>query len=150
MQFIIFIIIAALTVAFDLVVKFFTAEYLQPLGSVSLLDGVFSLTYVENRGAAFGIMQNKQYIFIIFTAVVLALIVIYLLKKKPQGKLPYYSLAFVAGGAIGNLVDRIFRGYVVDLFDFELINFPVFNVADIFVCVGAVLTAIYILLDKEE
>ncbi len=150
MQFLVFGIIAVCAVAADMVVKYLAVNFLQPLGSVSLIDGVFSLTYLENRGAAFGILQNKQYFFIAFTAVVLILIIVYLAVKRPKSIFMWVSLALVCGGALGNLIDRVRLGYVVDLFYFEPINFPVFNVADICVCVGAALAVILILLDKEN
>ncbi len=150
MQFLVFGIIAVCAAAADLIVKYFAAAFLQPLGSVSLIDGVFSLTYLENRGAAFGILQNRQYFFIVFTIIALALIVVYLAVKRPKSNFIWFSLALVWGGALGNFINRLFLGYVVDLFYFELIDFPIFNLADIFVCIGAVATVILILLDKEN
>lgn len=150
MQFVLFGIIAALAVAIDQIVKFFAVTYLRPVRSVSLIDGVFHLTYLENRGAAFGILQNRQYLFVAFTVIVLLLIVFYLWRKRPKARLLWCSLALVSGGAVGNFIDRIRLGYVVDLFDFELINFAVFNAADVFVCVGVFLAAVYIIFNKEE
>ena len=103
-------------------------------------DGVFELHYLENRGAAFGILQGKKIFFVIFTLVVLCMIAYLYLKRIPDEKkfrlMDGICILFFAG-ALGNFIDRVFRNYVVDFFYFKLIDFPVFNVADIYVTVAA-------------
>ena len=120
--------------------------------SVELIKGVFEFTYVENRGAAFGILQNHQMMFAAFTVIVVILIFAFYL-KIPQGKkyLPLnISLVVLMAGAIGNFIDRTYLGYVVDFLYFKLINFPVFNVADIYVTCSAFLLVILVMFVYKE
>ena len=117
-----------------------------------LWDGVFELYYLENRGAAFGILQGQKAVFLICTAVVLVLIAFYY-NRLPGGR--RYTLmrvvaVLLAAGALGNLIDRMRYSYVVDFLYFKLIDFPVFNVADCYVTVGAVLLAVLILFVYKE
>lgn len=117
-----------------------------------LIDGVFQLHYLENRGAAFGMMQGKQSFFIIMSLAA-CLIIGWLYFKLPWKKRFHPlrgSLLFIAAGAVGNLIDRILLGYVVDFFYFELIDFPIFNVADIYVTCATVLLAVLILFVYRE
>lgn len=117
-----------------------------------LIDGVFQLHYLENRGAAFGMMQGKQSFFIIMSLAA-CLIIGWLYFKLPWKKRFHPlrgSLLFIAAGAVGNLIDRILLGYVVDFFYFELIDFPIFNVADIYVTCATVLLAVLILFVYKE
>lgn len=134
----------------DGLTKLWAASALEPMLRLPLWEGVFHLTYVENRGAAFGIFQDGRVFFIIITIAILVIIGIAAKRFKNRSRLLNIGLAFVSAGAVGNLIDRIFRGFVVDFFDFCLINFPVFNVADIFVCIGAVLVAVFIIFFEEE
>lgn len=138
-------IIIILTVVVDQLSKILTVRYLKPIGSVSLIDGVFSLTYVENTGAAFGILKNHRWVFISITIVICIGLLIYLIKSKDIHLVAKISLALIIGGAIGNLIDRIFVGHVTDMFHVTLINFAVFNVADSAVVVGTFLFVYYIL-----
>ena len=112
-----------------------------------LWEDVFELYYLENRGAAFGMMQNKQALFFI-TGIIMLCIVAYVLIKMPFGyKYTLFEIALVllGSGAIGNMIDRISQNYVVDFFYFVLINFPIFNVADIYVTISCIMLAIMIL-----
>ena len=108
-----------------------------------IMDGVFELLYSENRGAAFGILQGRQgFFFVIAIAVLLA--AGFMMYRMPGWKNPRYHalklcLIFITAGAIGNMVDRISLGYVVDFLYFSLINFPIFNVADIYVTTATAL-----------
>lgn len=120
-------------------------------GTIPIIENIFHLTYVENTGAAFGMFKNSNWAFIITTSLILVAIVIALVKLKPSNKLIRISSGLIIGGALGNLADRIFRGFVVDFFDLRVINYPVFNVADSCVVVGAFLVCIYILFfEKKE
>ena len=101
-----------------------------------LIPGVFHLTYVENKGAAFGMLADHRWVFIVISTVAIIALVAYLFIKKPHDKLLCISLALIAGGGIGNMIDRIFRGFVVDMIDVACIRFYVFNVADSAVCIG--------------
>lgn len=139
------ILITVGVVVLDQITKWLAVEYLIPIGTVPIIKDALHLTYVENPGAAFGMMQNSRWIFLLVSTVAIIAIIIYLIKFAPKNKLALLSLAFILGGGIGNMIDRVALGYVVDFIDFRLINFAVFNVADSFVCVGAALLIIYVL-----
>lgn len=139
------ILITVGVVILDQFTKWLAVEYLIPIGTFPIIKDALHLTYVENPGAAFGMMQNSRWIFLLVSTVAIIAIIIYLIKFAPKNKLALLSLAFILGGGIGNMIDRVALGYVVDFIDFRLINFAVFNVADSFVCVGAALLIIYVL-----
>src|SRR5699024_4127097 len=105
----------------------------------------FSFTYVENRGAAFGILQNQRWLFIILTVLICVGMFYYLYTSKNISLILRIAMSLILGGAIGNLIDRIKNGFVVDMFHFTFIDFPVFNVADCFVVVGTILLTYYLL-----
>jgi len=120
-------------------------------GSVPLINNVFHLTYVENTGAAFGIMQNSNTVFIILIFLILSAIIFALHKYNPKQSLIQICAGLIIGGAVGNLIDRLFRGFVVDFFDFRLINYPVFNIADSCVVISSIIFCVYILFfDKKD
>ncbi len=139
------VFIVAFIVTLDQLTKYLAKTYLKPVGSVPLIQDVFHFTYVENRGAAFGILQNQRWLFIALTVVVSAAIVYYLFIRTPENIVLTIALSMILGGAIGNLIDRLRLGYVVDMLHFTLIDYPVFNVADSFVVIGTILLAYYIL-----
>ena len=144
-----FVGIAALLLL-DQLTKRIVLNTLTKVDTVALIDGIFHLTYCENRGAAFGIMQNRVWFFVVVTVAVFVAVIWYMIKYKPKNKWLNFSLTLLMGGALGNFVDRIFRGYVVDFLDFRLINFPIFNVADCFVVIGAILLACHIIFSEYE
>lgn len=129
----------------DQITKSAAVEHLKGQEPFILWDGVFELRYLENRGAAFGILQNQRVLFIVTTVVVLA-VIIYLYLMKIPAKRRYIWLDIIAvlffSGAIGNFIDRLVQNYVIDFFYFRLIDFPIFNVADIYVTVAAFLLII--------
>lgn len=132
----------------DQFTKHLAIQHLLPLqeGKI-LIPGVFRLLYLENRGSAFGMLQNKQTFFIIFTIIVLvAILIVYSrIPKTPRMLFLRIDLVLIFAGAIGNFIDRIRQGFVVDFLYFELIDFPIFNVADIFVTVGCILLILLLL-----
>ena len=147
--------IMVLVVFLDQITKYLTILFLKPIPTFPIIKDVIHLTYVENTGAAFGMMKNQRWLFMVVSTVAIVALLVYLFKKKAQPKLENLAIAFIVGGGIGNMIDRVFLGYVVDMIDFRLINFAVFNVADSFVCVGAGLLMLYIILTgvkeyKEE
>ena len=147
----IYLLIFAAIVGADVLTKLSAVRYLMKVDTVPLWEGVFHLTYVENRGAAFGILQNQRWFFVVLTMIVLAVVLVFCIKASTKHPLLFTGLSFMAGGAVGNLIDRVLYGYVVDFLDFRLIDFPVFNVADIFVVISAGLLALYfIFFDKTE
>jgi signal peptidase II len=139
--------IVAVSIFLDQITKYLTIFYLKPLDTYPLWQDVLHLTYVENTGAAFGMMKDARWIFMITSTVAIIGILVYLFWKRPESKLECLSLAFIVGGGIGNMIDRTVLGYVVDMIDFRLINFAVFNVADSFVCVGAGLMILHLILE---
>lgn len=135
---ILFIVISILSL--DQISKFIISKCLSLGESIPVVNGIFSLTLVHNAGAAFGLLKNQVYIFILAT--VFAVILILLdLHKKENKKVSLYtiSLSLVLAGALGNLVDRVFFGYVIDFLDFHI--WPVFNIADSSITIGAILLA---------
>ena len=145
-----FYIVTVLLILADHLSKLLTVKYLKPVSTVAVIDGIFSFTYVENKGAAFGILQNARWVFIIATIAAIIVMVWYKIKYKPQGKVVNISMCLLLSGAIGNMIDRLLLGYVVDMFEVTFIDYPVFNVADCFVVIGAILLCIYILFIYKE
>lgn len=135
-----FIIIISI-ILLDQWTKYLAETNLRPIETYPLIENVFHLTYRRNTGAAFSIFRNKQSFLIILTTIVIIILIVYFINilKKENLILVKLPLAFIIGGAIGNLIDRIRLNYVVDFFDFNLINFAVFNVADIFIVVGSII-----------
>lgn len=147
-----FIFAAVLLVALDQAVKYWAFTVLQAQGTLPLIENVFHLTYVENRGAAFSLLsaQNWPWLFVVLAAVITIVAFVALYKGWLQTALGRWSVVLIVAGAVGNAVDRIWHGFVVDLFDFRLIGFPVFNVADIFICVGGVLFVLYFMVQHKD
>ncbi len=137
---------AVLLVAADQLIKYLVLESLTKVVTLPLIEGVLHLTYVENRGAAFGIFQGQRWILIGVTGVVLLAAIVFLLSGKLTERLMIWGVAMIISGGVGNLIDRIARGFVVDYVDFRLINFYVFNLADACVCIGVGLVILYILI----
>lgn len=123
-------------VGLDQLFKWLAVTYLMPLGAYTVLPGVVGFQYVENTGAAFNIFAGRQIFLIIITGVALLGVAWYLVFRRPQNKLEYCSLVLIFSGGVGNLIDRIANGYVVDYIEFLFVRFAVFNFADILVCVG--------------
>jgi len=141
------VLIIALLVAIDQISKVIAYNTLAVNGNASTIkNAVFSFYYVENTGISFSMLNSKMTLIIIITTIIL-ICLLYVLVKTP--KTLYYipfsiTLSVIVAGAIGNLYDRIFRGYVIDFIMLEFINFPVFNFADICVCVGLLVLVILI------
>lgn len=142
-------------VILDQITKYLAVHFLKDAAPCVLVEGVFQLRYLENRGAAFGMMQNMQYVFVAGAVlIVLAFAVIY-------GKIPhrkrYIPLrvcgVFLCAGAVGNMIDRLRLNYVIDFFYFNLIDFPIFNVADCYVvvsCIAFVLLILFYYKDEDD
>lgn len=138
------ILITAILLALDQLSKYFAYVYLRGSTGLSLIPGIFELSYLENQGAAWGLFRGMQWLFLIMTVVVVLLILYAWIKIPNTKKYTAFRIlsSILAAGAVGNAIDRAFRGYVVDFFYFSLIDFPVFNVADCYVCVALVLILI--------
>ena len=146
------IIFFAGLVYLDQITKALAVKHLKDQPAFVLMDGVFELHYLENRGAAFGMLQNQKVLFVVIVAIMMVVIT-YMLIRLPRNK--HYVpleilLVLIASGAVGNLIDRVSLNYVVDFFYFKLINFPIFNVADIYVSVSCVLLAVLLIFFYKE
>ena len=147
---VLYALITAAIIAADQIVKYWAKSSLMEIGTIPLIRDVFHLTYAENKGAAFSILEGQRWFFILLTSVMLVVIALAFFKEYFKGKWGKTTLVFIFAGAIGNFVDRLLLGYVVDMFDFRLIDFPVFNVADIFLTIGGFMGVVYILfMDKD-
>ncbi len=144
---VILIAVIAGVIGLDQLTKWLAVVCLQGQASFPLWKGVLHFTYVENTGMAFGMLKDHRWVFMVFSTIAIVALSVYLFRFRPEGKWMQISMAMIIGGGIGNMIDRIFLGYVVDFIDFTLINFAVFNVADSFVCVGAGIMILCLVLD---
>lgn len=145
-------ILITILIGIDQFTKYLAVLHLKDKPAYPIVDGVFELQYLENRGAAFGMLQNQKGLFLLITVFVLISIV-YILIKMPEDKkynILHLLLVLISAGAIGNMIDRVRLAYVVDFFYFVLIDFPIFNMADIYVSVACVLLAIVMLFVYKE
>lgn len=149
---IIYAVIITLLVIFDQFSKYLTVEHLKPIGSIEVLPKILNLTYAENTGAAFSILENQIWFFVAVTVFALGLMFFLYKKQYIKHKIGVIALVLVAGGAIGNLIDRVMYGYVVDMFEFAFVKFAIFNVADICITFGGIFLCYYIifLFDKDN
>ncbi len=138
-------------VVLDQFFKILAMDKLEPIGSLPIIPDIFHLTYIENRGAAFGMMEGKKWVLIGLTAAVLLVAVLLVLAGKLESNNHLlFSVCTIIGGGVGNLIDRIYRGFVVDYIHLKLINFAVFNFADICVTLGTVWLLLYLVLDMKK
>lgn len=146
--------ISIFAIVLDQLTKLAAIKYLKGQKPVILIENFLQLNYVENRGAAFGILQQRRTFFIIVAVSVVVLITLYLIKNYNNLTiLSHIGLAMLLGGAVGNLIDRIRLGYVVDFISVRLTksyDFPVFNIADSFIVVSTILIVYIVLFDKYE
>ena len=147
-----FFLVTAGVILLDQVTKILALGYLAPAGSYPLWENVLHLTYVENTGAAFGMLKDHRWVFLVISTVALGGMVSYMFWNKTRHPLEVTAVAFIVGGGIGNMIDRLSRGFVVDFVDVKCIPHwkYIFNVADIFVCVGCGLFILYILLFEAK
>ena len=141
------------SVFLDQISKWLVIIYLKGEEAFAVIPGVLEFDYLENRGMAFGLLQDQRWIFMVLSVLAIAVMAFYLIKYKPKNKLVVIALSMMIGGGIGNMIDRTFLGYVVDFIDF--CAFPdlwrwTFNIADAFACVGAGLLILYLILEFVE
>ena len=146
-------IIAVVLLIFDQFTKYLAIVHLKKQPAYVLIDGVLELQYLENRGSAFGMFQNQK-IFLVVVSCLFMAILTFVLMRLPEHKkygILHIALTAIVAGGIGNLIDRLRFDYVVDFISFILINYPIFNVADIFVVVGTIgLFLLFLFYYKEE
>ena len=134
-------------IGLDRLVKLWTTANLTGASDVPMLPGFIHLTYLENYGAAFSMLHGQRWPLVVGTVLIMALLVVALWKNFFPGNLTKWGCYCVISGAIGNFIDRVVYGFVVDMFNFQFIEFPVFNVADVLICVGGGLWVLYLLLE---
>ena len=146
------VILVIVAVLIDQYTKYLAVTHLKDGPAFVLIDNVFELNYLENRGAAFGLLQNRQIFFVCVAILIFAFILYCYVRIPKTGRYLPLRLCgiFIVAGAAGNLIDRIRLGYVVDFFYFRLIDFPVFNVADIYVTVSFAVLLILIFFRYKE
>ncbi|EMF0058631.1 MULTISPECIES: signal peptidase II [Enterococcus] len=147
----IYFMISGLLVALDQWVKWWIVNDLSLGETKTLIPGVLSLNYIRNTGAAWSMLEGKMWFFVIITVVAVIVVVTLMVKNRKQGnRWLLTGLSFILAGAIGNFIDRVRLGYVVDMFQTDFMNFPIFNVADMTLVCGVILILIYIILDEKE
>ena len=146
MQFILMGIMAVCIVVADQVTKFITVANIPLLGNVPAIDGVFHFTFVQNTGAAFSSFEGMQWLFaLIFTLFTAGVIWEFATRRMGFTTLERWCIAAVWAGGLGNMIDRVRLGYVVDMICTDFITFPVFNVADIFITCGCILLLVHLI-----
>jgi signal peptidase II len=138
------IIIIAASVILDQITKMLVVNGMALYESIPLIKNVLSFTYIHNYGAAWGMLSDHRWVFIVVTALAIIVMPIFLYKYRNLHWMFGLSLSLIIGGAIGNMIDRVFLGYVVDFIQATFIDFPVFNVADICVVCGAIMMFVYV------
>jgi signal peptidase II len=136
-------IIIIVAVILDQTIKFVVRTNMDLHSSIAVIDGIFHITYIQNTGAAFSILRGHTYALILITVAITIAILVYLYKLRKTG---YWSLmislSLIVAGGVGNIIDRLSLGYVVDFLDLRV--WPIFNLADIYVCIGCALLVIYV------
>lgn len=129
------LLIIVVVMIFDYLTKYYIVETMIEGMSIPVIEGIFHITYILNAGAAFGMMENQRFVFIAVAVAMMAAFAYYFREIKLQGLVFQVGVGLLVGGALGNLIDRVKLGKVIDFLDFRI--WPVFNVADIAICVGA-------------
>ena len=151
MSTVLFILLSVGLVGIDQFSKYLAATHLIDGNSIELIPGVFELHYLENRGVAFGMLQDMRWVFIPVSLLMMSLLIVLLL-RSPMRRQSFFRFCcyLCLAGAIGNLIDRVFLGYVVDFLYFRLIDFPVFNIADCYVVISTILFCVYFLFFADK
>lgn len=145
----VYIIVSAIIVL-DQVTKYLVTQYIPLHAEVDFIPFFINLTHYENEGASFGIFSSQRWVFMSLSTIAIIAIIIFLIKQYKRHILLTVSLAFILGGGIGNMIDRILRTVVVDFFKFTFVDFAIFNVADMFITFGAVMLGIYVVFFEKK
>ena len=151
MQFLFYALFSAAVVALDQVTKYLTVANIALFADVPFIPGLLQLTYVRNTGAAFSSFEGQQWlfaiVFVIFTGIIFYE---YFKKPMPFSRFERWCIAAIYGGGLGNMIDRIRLGYVVDMIETTFIEFPVFNVADCFITCGCILMMVSLIFFNKQ
>ena len=151
MAYILMAVFTAVIVALDQLSKLWVVANIDLYGRIPAIDGLFCLTYVQNTGAAFSSFQGMRWLFVlIFVIFTVAVIWDFTKKSLPFSTFERWCIVAIYGGGLGNMIDRIRLGYVVDMINLEFMNFPVFNVADCFITCGCVALMVSLVLFNKE
>ena len=133
-----------LFILIDFISKIIISKNLIVGQTIPVVKNFFSITYVQNTGAAWSILSNKTYIIVLISFIIILVIGYYVLKNKPNTKMEKIAYSLILGGAVGNFIDRIIYGYVIDFMDFYIFgyNYPIFNIADTFIVIGIIILII--------
>ncbi len=142
-------IIAVLLIALDQIVKNWAAETLVK-GDITIIENVLYFKYAENTGVAFSMFSDNRWLLVGVTAIMLVVVLAFFLSGKVTDKLEQFALALMLAGGVGNLIDRISLGYVIDFIDVRIINFAIFNIADMCICIGAGLVVLSVFLSEKR
>jgi signal peptidase II len=139
------IFLTLLFLVIDIISKLVVSNLMNVYDSVVIIKDFFYISYVRNTGAAWSIFSDNTWIVILFSMIIIAVIIVYIYKNKPKNNIEKIGYSLILGGAIGNFIDRIVYGYVIDFFDFYIFgyDYPIFNVADTFIVLGVIVLVIY-------
>jgi signal peptidase II len=151
MQFLFFALFAVGIVAADQITKLLVLAEIPLFGHVDAVPGLFHLTYVQNTGAAFSSFEGMRWMFVVLFVILTVLIFVeYFKKPMPFTTFERWCIAAIYGGGLGNVIDRVRLGYVVDMIEVDFINFPVFNVADCFITCGCIAMIVHLIFFNKE
>ena len=145
-----YLFLSILFVIADQVVKMWIVNNFSLHDGMELIKGIVSILYVRNTGAAWGMFEGKMIFFYLITAVAVGTLLYLMFKEKGKSKLLLTAYSLILAGAVGNFIDRIRLGYVVDMFKFEFIDFPIFNVADICLTIGVIFLFYYVIFKEQS
>ena len=145
-----YLFLSILFVIADQVVKMWTVNNFSLHEGMEFMKGIVSILYVRNTGAAWGMFEGRMVFFYLITAVAVGTLLYLMFKEKGKSKWLLTAYSFILAGAVGNFIDRIRLGYVVDMFKFEFIDFPIFNVADICLTFGVIFLFYYVIFKEQS
>ena len=139
----IFIFMSIFLITIDQFTKYFAQNILAKYETIPIISSILHFTYVKNYGAAFGIFENNKFFLLLPPCIIFICTFFLIIFIKQMNRIKLYSIILIFSGGVGNFIDRIFTGYVIDYIDFRLIQFPVFNFADICICIGTFIILVY-------
>ena len=145
-----YVIVILLVLILDQGFKYWVILNIVPNTSIPFIPGFMALNHVHNTGAAFGFFQDGRWYFVALTIAFIVIAIVLIAKDVIKGRFGKWSLVLVIAGALGNFIDRLFKGYVIDMFQFEFVNFAIFNIADIFIVLAGIAFCFHIIFYRER